>query len=92
MLLGALLVAGCATGRSVKDTVSGWFHRDAAQTPAASNRPAKRKAQTPSPEAPPEPAAEEAAPSAPPETPPEAEPPAPPDEPRKTEPSVFDPY
>ncbi len=93
LLLGALLLAGCATGRSVQETVSGWFHRDGAQTPAASKAPAKRKAKAPAAEAaPPEPAPDAAATGAPTEPPSEAEPPAPPDEPKKTEPSVFDPY
>ena len=93
LLLGALLLVGCATGRSVEDTVSGWFHRDGAQTPAASNAPAKRKAKAPAAEAAaPEAAPDEAATGTPSEPPPEAEPPAPPEEPKKTEPSVFDPY
>jgi predicted small secreted protein len=93
LLLCALLVTGCATGRSVTDTVSGWFHRDAAQTPAAGKAPAKRKAKAPAAEAaPPEPAPDAAATGAATEPSPEAEPPAPPDEPKKTEPSVFDPY
>jgi hypothetical protein len=91
LLLCALPVMGCATGRSVKDTVSGWFHRDGAQTPAASKAPAKRKA--PAAEAaPPEPAPDEAATGAPAEPPLEAAPSAPPDEPKKPEPSIFDPY
>jgi hypothetical protein len=93
LLLGALLLAGCATGRSVQETVSGWFHRDGAQTPAASKAPAKRKAKAPAAEAAaPEPAPDEAATGTASEPPPEAEPPAPPEEPKKTEPSVFDPY
>jgi hypothetical protein len=38
-LLGALLLAGCATGRSAQDTASGWFDRVTGKTSAAEAEP-----------------------------------------------------
>jgi len=81
-LLGALLLAGCATGRSVQHSVGGWFDRVSGKTPAASKPPAKaptkKAAKAPAAgAAPSDSAATEETPTPPADTPTQAAPPDP---------------
>ena len=96
-LLAALLLAGCATGRSVQHSVGGWFDRVSGKTAAASTPPAKaptkKAAKAPAAgAAPSDSAATEASPTAPTEAPTEAAPPDPNADPQEPERSIFDPY
>lgn len=93
VVLGVLLLVGCASVRSARDSVGGWFGGSDEPAVAPSPEPPRRAAKKPAPKP-----AVSAAPETDPESAVDAEPaaepeaPVPPVEPQAPERSIFDPY